>query len=196
MHFFTSDLHFGDDEIIEREARPFKDIKEFEDVFVSNVNKVASREDTLYVIGDWINYNKSHHPCTQDAFEMCRRLYPAVVLVLGNGERRLMADRYHDDLNEMKRSLQSFGVSDVVDSAYIEFGGERFFLTHHPVDHASDCTTLFGHTHRGTGLWKPFGLNVGVDLNHFRPFSEADILGLLKTKREWWDVDPDALCMS
>ena len=53
---------------------------------------------------------------------------------------------------------------------------------------------LFGHTHRGTGLWKSFGLNVGIDMNYFRPFSETEILRLLKQKREWMDNDPNVLC--
>ena len=58
MYFFTADLHFGDEEIIEREARPFKNAQEMIDAFVYNVNSVASKEDTLYVLGDWINFNK------------------------------------------------------------------------------------------------------------------------------------------
>ena len=41
---------------------------------------------------------------------------------------------------------------------------------------------------------KSFGLNVGIDLNYFRPFSETEILRILKQKREWMDNDPNILC--
>ncbi len=192
VYFFTSDLHFGSEEIIEREARPFKNIREFEDVFVSNVNSVATQEDTLFVVGDWINYNNEYQS-DPSVFEISRRILPSIVIVLGNGEKRLMEKHYHGDFKEMRSSLIQYGIEDVVDSMYIEFGGEHFFLTHHPKDHVDECINLFGHTHRGSGLWKPYGLNVGIDLNHFRPFSEAEILRLLKMKREWWDTDPDML---
>ena len=191
MYFFTADLHFGNDEIIEREARPFRDIKEFEDVFVENVNRVAAKEDTLFVLGDWIDYSDFFKTAPEAAFAMCRRLLPKVVLILGNGEERLMNEVYLGDFDALKSALLEYGFSDVLTSADIEFGGEKFHLIHKPVDHIDGCTNLFGHTHRGTGLWKPYGLNVGIDLNYFRPFSEAEILRLLKMKREWWDKDPD-----
>ncbi len=52
---------------------------------------------------------------------------------------------------------------------------------------------LFGHTHRTTGLWKLYGLNVGCDLNHFYLFSEDEIFRLLELKSKWWDSDVDNL---
>ena len=54
---------------------------------------------------------------------------------------------------------------------------------------------LFGHTHRATGIWKPYGFNVGTDLNHFRPFTEQNIEYLIGMKEEWWDSDADNHCM-
>ena len=56
------------------------------------------------------------------------------------------------------------------------------------------CLTLFGHVHRGTGLYRPFGFNMGTDVNNFRMFSDDDIMFLMKQKRDWWDNDPDINC--
>ncbi len=53
----------------------------------------------------------------------------------------------------------------------------------------TDCQTLFGHTHRYGGLWKSFGFNVGVDLNHFRLFSEDNIMYMLRQKEKYRDED-------
>ena len=198
MKFFTADLHFGDNETIERESRPFFDVKEFEDTFVENVNKVATKEDTLYVIGDWTNYNSTNHPGIEECrktFSINRRLNPKVVLVMGNNEDRIVRDHYEGDFEKMRNDLIGLGFLDVVKEADIDIDGETMHLVHCPVNHKEGCLNLFGHTHRGTGLWKPFGFNVGVDMNFFRPFSEKDIRYLIKTKREWWDKDENLYCM-
>ena len=76
MYFFTADFHFGSSDIIEREARPFKDMKEMEDVIVNNINSEASKDDTLFVLGDWINYSTIYHSDIS-VFEVCRRINPS-----------------------------------------------------------------------------------------------------------------------
>ena len=193
MYFFTADLHVGEEEIIERESRPFENMKEMEDAFVNNVNKVASKDDTLYVLGDWINYN-SQRRSDLSAFEVVRRIDPKVILIMGNNEQRLLDEMFNGDLQAMREAVINMGFKDLLPEDDVEFGGETFHLIHHPTDHKEGCVNLFGHTHRCTGLWKSFGLNVGIDLNYFRPFSEADILLLLEKKRQWMDNDPDILC--
>lgn len=52
-----------------------------------------------------------------------------------------------------------------------------------------------GHTHRATGLWKPYGINVGCDLNHFRLYDLKEIKRLLSLKEKYWDNDEDNLSM-
>ena len=193
MYFFTADLHFGEEEIIERESRPFENIKEMEDAFVSNVNRVASKEDTLFVLGDWINYNSKFHSDIS-AFEIVRRIEPEVILIMGNNEQRILEDVFNGDFEKLRTTVVGMGFSDVLPEGDVEFGGESFHRIHCPVDHKEGCMNLFGHTHRCTGLWKSFGLNVGIDLNYFRPFSETEILRILKQKREWMDNDPNILC--
>ena len=198
MLFFTADLHFGDNETIERESRPFEDISEFTEAVVANINKVASSEDILYVLGDWINYNSKNHPELEGCkkiFEISKRMNPKVILVLGNNEERIVRDKYDGNFQKMRSDLISLGFEDVLKEGDIEINGEPIHLIHCPVDRKEGSINLFGHTHRGTGLWKPFGLNVGIDLNFFRPFSEKDIIFLLETKREWWDNDANCMCM-
>ena len=50
-------------------------------------------------------------------------------------------------------------------------------------------TSLFGHIHRATGIYRKFGFNVGCDLNHFRLYSEKYILYLLSMKERFWEKD-------
>ncbi|MCR5846651.1 MAG: hypothetical protein K6G75_00810 [Lachnospiraceae bacterium] len=197
MFFFTADLHFGDNEIIERESRPFGDVREFTDAFVKNVNDVASEDDILYILGDWINYNKTNrhtHEEIKETLEICKRLTPKVILIDGNNEQRAIEEIYGGDFEKFRSLAKECGFADFVREADVAFEGKRYHLIHHPKDYEKGVLNLFGHTHRGTGLWKPFGFNMCVDLNYFRPFSQEDIYKLLKMK-EWWDNDPDTHCM-
>lgn len=194
MQFFTADLHLGDDDIIEREARPFKNIKEFEEAFIKNVNDVATEDDTLYVLGDYISYCNSHRPPIKEVFETAKRIKPSVILIVGNDEERVINEVYEGDIEKFRKDLEQFGIKEVYREADIELGGMSIHLVHKPTDHKDGIINLFGHNHRATGLYKPFGINVGVDLNYFRPFSEKEIIRLLEMKRDWWDKDADVNC--
>ncbi len=195
MYFFTADLHLGCDEILIREARPFSSIREFEDAFIERVNAVAGERDTLFVVGDWFNYNRSFKPPLRGALTAVRKINPQVALIMGNGEERIVAEMFHGDFGAFRAFCADAGMYDVMPDCELSFGGRDFYLNHYPKKHRDGYVNLFGHTHRATGLWKPYGLNVGVDLNCFRPFSEDDILDLLKTKEEWWDIDEDCRSM-
>lgn len=66
---------------------------------------------------------------------------------------------------------------------------QKFYLIHKPKQHKENVLNLFGHSHRAIGLYKPFGFNIGCDLNHFRLYSEKDIQHLLNMKEKYWDKD-------
>ena len=73
----------------------------------------------------------------------------------------------------------------------INIKNQEFFLTHKPSDCKLDCLNLFGHIHRAGGLYRPFGINVGCDLNRHLPYSEEDIIFLLNEKNTYWNDDID-----
>ena len=43
--------------------------------------------------------------------------------------------------------------------------------------------------HRTGGIYKPFGLNIGCDLNHYKLYSEDDIFFMLELKETYWNKD-------
>ena len=94
MYFFSADLHLGNDEILVREARPFASIEAFEEAFIQNVNQVASEEDTLYIVGDWFNYNSAYKLPPSDSISIIPRIRPRIVLIMGNGEDRIARDLF------------------------------------------------------------------------------------------------------
>lgn len=157
-----------------------------------------TEKDTLWIIGDFINYNRKQ-PLSKkeidDVFRSIKQIKSKVILILGNNELRIIQDFFDNDFQSFRDYLIHLGFYDVKKDAYLSFENKSFYLNHFPSAHIEDYVNLFGHTHRATGLWKPYGLNVGCDLNYFRAYSENDILSLLYTKRKWWDNDIDNLCM-
>lgn len=198
MNYFTSDLHLGSDEILTRESRPFDNISAFQEYCFTLWNQRLTKKDTLWIIGDFINYNGKYLLSEieiNNVFRSVNQIKAKVILILGNNEQRIVQEIFHNDYNYFRTYLIQLGFYDVKEDAYLSFGNEHFYLNHFPSAHVDNCVNLFGHTHRVTGLWKPYGLNVGCDLNYFRAYSEKDILSLLSTKRKWWDNDIDNLCM-
>ena len=192
-NWYTADSHFGSDSfsVLKRDNRPFKDSAEYTAEQVRIWNEQASSNDTIYVIGDFCNYNATE----KDYFSglaVSRQINARIILITGNSEDRVIEAIFGGDFEKFREYCltdPAFDFQDVMRDTFVEINGEKFFLTHKPTDHAKDRQTLFGHTHRYGGLWKSFGFNVGVDLNHFRLFSDDDIMYMLGQKKKYWDED-------
>lgn len=195
--WFTADTHFGADarDILVREMRPFRDPGEYMREQVRIWNAQAGKDDLIYVIGDFCNYNAQEKDYAS-GIAVSREVRARIILITGNAEERVIKEHFGGDFAAFREYCLSAGrFEDVRRNDYAECCGRVFFLTHRPADHAPLGLTLFGHTHRGSGLWKPFGLNMGTDLNHFRLFGEEDLINLLEQKEQWWDRDPDMNCL-
>ena len=55
MKFFTSDIHFSDENTFKVDNRPFKNVKKYNQFVIKQFNKVAKKGDIIYVIGDLID---------------------------------------------------------------------------------------------------------------------------------------------
>ena len=69
----------------------------------------------------------------------------------------------------------------------LKIKNKEFYLIHKPYDYNKNYLNLFGHIHASGGIYKPFGLNVGCDLYHFKLLSEDDIFHFLAKKEKYWD---------
>ena len=197
-NWYTADTHFGDDsnDILIRDMRPFKDITEYTKEQVRIWNEQASADDTIYVLGDFCNYN-IHEKDFRSGLAVSKLVNAHIICVIGNSEERVIDEHFDGDFNRFREYCLTdpgFKFDDVIKNKHIDINGTRFFLTHKPSDHDKSCLTLFGHVHRGLGLYRPFGFNMSTDINNFRLFSDDDIVFLMKQKRDWWDNDPDVNC--
>lgn len=194
MRFFLSDTHFGSDRILFREDRPFNSDKEFENYCIDLWNSQTAEDDVIYFIGDFVEHT-SENPNWDKCFDVLQKLKAKVILILGNNEERIIKEYFKGDFEKFKEHCLKRGFLDVKKDDTIVLDGRQVYLVHEPTKHREGMLNLFGHTHRSTGLWKPYGINVGCDLNHFRLHSEESIKKLFGCKEKYWDNDPDNLCM-
>ncbi len=193
MLFFTSDTHFGSEDTLIRENRPFKNSRAFDKYVLNLWNKQTKPDDIIYHLGDFFNYHAKDENSWTQTLSYVKRLKANIILVIGNNEQRVIENHFNGNFETFRKFCVNQGFKDVKTDCELELNGQKFYLNHYPSKHKNHWINLFGHTHRATGLWKPYGLNVGCDLNHFFLYSENEIFRLLTLKDQWWDQDIDNL---
>lgn len=162
MIYFTADLHFYHDAIIEACYRPYKTGHQMHKALVKNFNEIVTDEDTVYILGDF-SFSKDKEPI--------RRIVDKL-----NGQKHLILGN-HDYLNPF--TYVEFGFISVHTSLKIDLYGQEYILVHDPALSQVDRSKMFlcGHVH-DLFLWQKNCINVGVDVHGFKPISEKDILNL------------------
>ena len=179
--FFTSDTHFGSERALELSRRPFKSVEEMDETMLKNINDMCKVTDKACLIhlGDFGNH------------EFVRKINVPVILILGNYEMSEIEDSFNGNYKEYRSYImEKFGYADVAVHAEIATEGMKYlWMAHDPIDCVNDRDNsrrftsqkypngifyLFGHIH-GRQKVKPFGIDVGVDGNHFRPMSLKDV---------------------
>lgn len=188
MNFYTADSHFSlnDDSVISRDYRPFKTLKEMNEGIINNWNKQAGKDDVIYHLGDFVNYNLKDLDC-EPLLKLVQKINAKVVLILGNNEKRILTNRFGGNFEKFRDYLLELGFSDVFENEMrMNIAGKEFKLVHCPND--ADKTNeynLFGHVHRCVFV-KEYGFNMGVDNHNLELFSEDDVLDLYD-RRKFYD---------
>lgn len=180
--FFTADTHFGlvDYEgIVMRDFRPFKTIDEMNKFIIKLWNTQATKNDSIYHVGDFVNFNKKDVDSFETCFDFVKKIKARVVLILGNNEKRLVAQRFDGDFEKFRTYLINKGFYDVVENGLeLDMSGYKLYLTHEPKNHKDGYINLFGHIH-GCCFVKPYGFNVGIDNHYLSMFTEDEIKRLI-----------------
>lgn len=182
--FFTADSHFcfNDEEgTIKRDFRPFSSCEEMNEEIIKIWNSQADENDTIYHLGDFINFNRLDYDNFEKSFLYIKKIKAKVILFLGNNEERLVREKFDNDFEKFKTYLIKLGFKDVLQGGLdltlhkkeISETGEEIvkelpvYLNHYPIKHKEGVLNLFGHIH-STVKVKTYGFNVGVDVFHFR----------------------------
>ena len=156
--FFTSDTHFSSERTLKFSRRPFASVDEMNENIIKNWNNIVSPEDGVYHLGDFGDLS------------FASKLNGKIHLILGNYETEIIKENpaYIDKLESLFFKVMPNETIALKD-------GSLLYMTHKPSDCKRNMFCAFGHIH---GLKKVnyFGVNVGVDANHFMPLDEDDIL--------------------
>lgn len=172
MVYYTADLHLGHKGIIALCNRPFKKIEEMDEVLIRNWNKKVKKNDTVYIVGDFVWKN-------QDVQKYLQQLSGKKILIVGN----------HDKWFEDKTVSEYFLKIAKYDEISLE--GHPITFCHYPMLEWKNSRKIgtsrlgyliFGHIHNKVlPEYKPLfsafnALNAGVDVNHFEPVSFAELV--------------------
>lgn len=189
MFYFSSDIHFDDLDTLINDNRPFKNTKQFDKYVIKTWNRQVNKDDTIYVVGDFMDCNEASHDSWKKSIRYVKKIKANVVLIMGNNEDRIVKYFFDNNFESFRKVCLEEGFKEVYKNLSLTFLNQEFYLTHKAINYKEGVINLFGHSHRSCGLYKPFGFNIGCDLNHFRLYSEKDIAFMLEMKAKYWDND-------
>ncbi len=167
--FFTSDQHYGHNEIITYCNRPYRNSQVMTRDIVKRYNSVVKEEDVTYHLGDFAFAGPDRVSYVQHLLD---RLNGTHILILGN----------HDKINPMK--LVDAGFRSVHTSLELIIEGKAVVMAHDPsIWNVIPAGPIFicGHIHN---LFKTIPgkniVNVGVDVWDFYPVSLDTIVKILE----------------
>jgi calcineurin-like phosphoesterase family protein len=150
--FFTSDTHFGHDNIIKYCNRPFKSSKEdMDSILIKNIVETVPHDGVLFHLGDF---------SFKDPEPYLSRIDRKIIRIAGNHDHKTWSD---------------------TDMIELQMDGNFIVMSHYPMlswnrqYHGS--WHLFGHCHGNTNKFifnnMPYSrlLDVGVDSFNYRPVS-------------------------
>lgn len=188
--FFTSDLHFGHNNVINYCKRPYKDVLEMEEALVKSWNQTVAKKDTVYILGDF-----SLNP--KWAKLLMPKLNGKKILVAGNHDACFVGhkksakfvQKYKEQCSEVYPHQSSIILKDgtfaiLCHLPYASDEGMKFDTRYSDLRlEDKGSYLLHGHLH---GKYKKFKkmIDVGWDA-HGKILSEDEVIVLLKDEREF-----------
>lgn len=140
--YLIADTHFGHENIIKYEERPFGNVEEMDRALIENWNNVVSKNSKVFHLGDVF---LTH---TERQFEIFNQLNGEITLIRGNHD----SQSYHKLINRI-------GFKAVHDKYWLS---DKVVLTHRPMEVNDDMLNIHGHIH---GLF--YKNSKWKDKNHF-----------------------------
>ena len=180
--FFTSDTHFGHENILKYCKRPFKNIQEHDEELIRRWNETVPEDGIVFHLGD-VAFDTN-----QRIKEVLEQLHGKIYLIIGNHDWRRITDQHKWRFEEMTQQMS------------IKVGDTQIILNHYPLlcfagawKGLNATWQLFGHVH--SGPYSDVGIDhqrlvnlfttqydVGVDNNDFRPVSFKEVSQIIKNQ--------------
>lgn len=151
MIYYIADMHFGHENVIRFDNRPFADTEEMDKCMISYWNSRVTNNDTVYILGDifWGNEKLS--------IKIINQLKGHKILIKGNHDR-------------VSRQLQQH-YDEIMDYAEISDNKHFVVLSHYPIifykNQHRGAIMLYGHVHNTKEWdmiekWKQEQLNADI----------------------------------
>ena len=176
--FFTSDLHFGHENVLRFDNRPFASVEEMDAELVRRWNEKVGKGDLVYVLGDLIWKSRNG-----DAHNLIRSLNGQIILIKGNHDRFL---------HNAQAKAAPAGIKDYDDICVtLEDGSvRRCILSHYFIPfyngHRHQAIHLHGHSHFTDEA--DLELKMAMELNESGFKNEIYNVGCM-----YWDYAPVTL---
>lgn len=176
--FFTSDLHFGHENVLRFDNRPFASVEEMDAELVRRWNAKVDKGDLVYVLGDLIWKTRN-----DDAPALLQSLNGQIILIKGNHDRFLHNAKAKAALAAVK------DYDDIV--VHLEDGSpRRCILSHYfiPMYNGSryGAIHLHGHSHKT--------MEADIEVSIAQMLSEKDIPNrIFNVGCMYWNYEPVTL---
>lgn len=168
MVFFTSDTHFGHENIIRFCNRPYSDTDTMNEALIASWNARVKPTDTVFIVGDM--------------FYRCRDV--ELILKKLRGRKRLIIGNHDSSwMSEIDLGKYFVSVSNMLETSD---GKHALTLCHYPMlswRHEHRAYMVHGHIHNDTTLdyfpllaVKEHILNAGTDINGYQPVTFDEML--------------------
>lgn len=167
--FIVADLHFGHENIIKYESRPFTDVEEMNAQLVELWNATVSKEDLVYVLGD---------------FTLSRRMDVIKNLVSSLSGRKVLIMGNHDTRKPKDYVECGFEVA-TRKPLMVEPG---VILMHEPFNDpnyiVSNYVYFYGHVHNNPSIMDDYSncMCVSVERIGYRPIDLDEYVRKLRKK--------------
>lgn len=172
--FFTSDLHFGHENIVKFAKRPFKDVTEMDETLIKNWNDTVKDGDDLFFVGD-LSFHKA-----AETKKILSRLNGNKYMIRGNHDM----NRINDDLKKRfiwVKDLHTIKIRDFD----VHGGYQKIVLCHYAL-RVWDCKhygswNLHGHSHGSLTMLDGLKqLDVGCDVWGYKPVSYEKVKKIME----------------
>ena len=176
--FFTADTHFGHENVIRFDNRPFASVEEMDAEMIRRWNNKIGKGDLVYVLGDMIW--KSLTNCAEP---LIKSLNGQIILIKGNHDRFI---------NNSKAKKALAGVKDTDDIVVtLENGMKRRCILHHyymPFYNAHQYQTILLHGHSHSSAECDIEREISKELNKRGFLNEVYNVGCMH-----WNYEPVTL---
>lgn len=155
--FLISDMHFGHENIIRYENRPFNNADEMDEAMICNWNNTVGASDEVFILGDVSFHNE------EKTAGILNRLNGRKVLILGNHDRDRSAEWW-----------KKTGIDEVYQYPIIYDG--FFIFSHEPVylNPNMPYANIHGHLHHLKYADNQF-FNVSVECIDYTPILFGEV---------------------